>query len=380
MAYGGEAAAAAAAPSKAPRKRKRAVAAAAADESSILPAPVRFDQNVVHESLAHAPVIERMTTLLKEHPHTAQDSASREALSKLVAAHQVLKPSVLPVPKSTLLREQLHYDASQSIPCLDRLLDLRSAVAAHVPTRRLHTDLPPQAQTDHGIRMQYMSIPIRGAAHESRLLRQSGTFVYPDRVVVEPDGTTRPLPGRTIVYPPCMMGRECIGHRGEFTRRYQDWPDDAPGASLFVRELTEPIVLMRSVSPEEWERLLAQPQEMPAGQAPCVLCHRFALGEYVHFVRLMNSMSLRIESENPDEVAQLWANKVQCEDGYFEKYILKPAEQREIMVQPIAEMSLWPLRAYRDKVVGQWRVDQSAMIWKPPQPLEAHAGETLAHF
>ena len=369
-------AASAAAAVSVPRKRK---AVAAATPQSERPGnPVRFDQQVVREALAERPILELMPDLIRDYPHTAQDTACTHALSKLTAHHQALKPErpaaaaaaaafplVPPLKSNTLLRSSLHFEASQCIPGMAKILELYARVERMTPTYRHpgQVTLPSPHDVAHGLRSDYISLPTFTAMHESNLLRAAGPRVYP----AFKTSTGVDIPARTVVYPPCVMGHQCVGFEGRQV---------APGESSYIQGLTERIVLMRAMTPAQWHTLETQ-GIAPPGNSPCVLCHRQSLCEFVHHVRFMNSITVRIESNG--EVAQLWQNKVDCAEGYFDKYILKPSELREVVVAPIAEMARWPLRAFRDNQ-GHWRIDQTPMVWKSKAPLQPEVGESLRNF
>ncbi len=221
------------------------------------------------------------------------------------------------------------------------------------PTRRIegqHT-LPSVRDIEHGLHVRSLSLPMYGVAHESRLLRQSGSFQ-----LVGAEGETR-----AYTFPPCMQGAECITNR---------WPTSIPG-------LTQPFVLMRAMTPEEL-RTLSATGAAPAGRSPCVLCHREAVCQYVYHLRfLRNNAWLRLENER--EVLQLWCNKVDCPDGYFSQCAKLPdTTQYDAILEPVMGMTYSLLRARRSGV--QWWIDQPGAAWTEARPLQPHVGENLSLF
>lgn len=286
---------------------------------------------------------ELLSTLVRDAP--APMEHTQAAVARLPAARARLTAAA-----SNLLRAPLQVTAA---PGVEELLRRRARLVQ--PRFRVEGQvaLPSTHDACHQMRMRALSVPIQGAAHESRQLIQAGTFG---------DGEHR----RTL--PPCMFGAACV-------------------ASTYpIEGLTEPIVLMRTMSPTQLARLLAT-NEQPPGRAPCVLCHRNAVEEYVYYVRAMAMQppahaTLQLEHAHPDEVLQLWCNKVDCDDGYVSRYVLRPlgGGTKEIVVEPMCCVTGHGIRAHEHRAGEPWRLDQSRLVWRPPEPLEPHIGERVSDF
>ncbi len=324
-------AAPAAAPA-APRKKRKRVEPPqpAALASGSMPTPPRtFDDEAVHRPITVQPRIELMRDMPREFPNCAQGTSCTIALAASASAAGA-GPSLavsLPLPQLT------HFEASQMVPLQWQLLEAsRDRVRELTPQFRIDgtTNPPPQPDIWKALRMEFLELPVYGAAHESNLLRQSGTFTFQGRWVRH--------------FPPCKFGRRCVGFEGE---------GHVPG-------LTQPITLMRAMSPTQWDELW-RTDKQPAGNAPCVLCHRSILAAHVHNRRLVASGAF-VEADLG--VAQIWRNKVDEPDGYNGDNVIR-ARPGECIVAPLCTPNYWGLKAvHKDGVM--WVIDQSAMVWRPP--------------
>ena len=357
-----------------PRKRKRPApppppssldhhATTTGDSAPVVAPPVSFAQQVVRRAVQSPPQLELLADLMREHGHVQTTSACEHAVAKLVATAKVAsaaKPRAkapaaqlddLPRHQSAMLREQVHVTAAQRMPGVAELERLRARLVAPVVRVAGVATVPAAADAAHQLRVGALSLPTYTASHESNLLLQSGTFSF----VVHSATHTR-------TFPPCRMGRACVG-----VLSYRH----------FVG-LDAPIVLMRAMSPPQFERLV-RTGEAPPGEAPCVLCHRACVAEYVYYVRaLAPHLQHRGVNLPTHEVAQLWCNRFDCPDGYYAAYALHPRPD-EVVVAPLCHAVETDLiRAHR--VAGQWRLDQSRLLWSAPLMLEPDVGETLRHF
>jgi hypothetical protein len=235
--------------------------------------------------------------------------------------------------------------------------------------------MPVQADAVHLLRNRGLRLEEFSVEHESALLRASGTVTFTN------------ASGQTFTYhlPPCMFGTQCFAYRAA---KHVDF---AGQPQTLLRGLTEPIVLMRAMRPDQLRALL-QKHEQPAGEMPCVLCHRQAIGEYIHYTRLMTSfpttaaghtvhpaLDLEYSVSPGTELCQLWSNKVDCPGGYFRHYILQP-KPNEVVCAPVADANYSALSAQRDPLTNTWVIDQSGMVWQPtPFPVPRLA-ESLQSF
>ena len=194
-------------------------------------------------------------------------------------------------------------------------------------------------------------LPVLTASFESRLLAESGTF---------------PLApgGRTVSYPPCRWGAECVG----MTEKIDGFPAGR-GA-----------VLTALMFPTEYEALLSHGRA-PGNPRPCILCCRYYSTDYV---LTLQPNYARVDGVHP-YVVQCYRNLVDEPDGYLGQCVLKPSTTRfEGFVDPIATFRRSFLRAVRDpQQNGRWVIDQSAMcVRQPAPPLSTHlrVGMPLEHF
>lgn len=193
------------------------------------------------------------------------------------------------------------------------------------------------------------SLPVYSAAHESKLLVQSGTFEV--------------APGVPRTFPPCVRGQQCVA-----------WADyDAfPG-------LTDKIVMCRAMTPQEWTSFCTNPAFQFATPNECVLCHRSNVSEYVYFRRAA-AASMGSASLPAVGVCQKWVNRFNAPNEYDGHHILMPRTP-EVIVAPLVEVNRGGLvRAIRNPKNGQWIMDQRALLWHPPPPIEPYLGESMQSF
>jgi hypothetical protein len=202
-------------------------------------------------------------------------------------------------------------------------------------------------------------------------------------------------PGLIWEFLPCLYDQECVGV--VYFRR--------------INGLTEPVVLASHVLDDEWPDFVKH-HKQPSVRRPCVLCHRYYIHLYLHFVRdqlvpcnaIVKAMkqepglisnttssstidryaaSLQAEFENPYEVCQLWTNSFDEEGGYHRIYQLKP-NPCEIIIAPMMEHSFQFLRAYRNpNRQGQWTIDQSTYLYHKQavnRMVEPRIGELVRDF
>lgn len=279
-----------------------------------------------------------------------EQPASLAAYGRMVALS--VDASTAPVRLENVARAAA-VDSSSTLVVADAMLDawreLRQRLDAMQPQYRQEGQAASLTQQDahRGLRMRYLFVPVYGAAHESALLMQAGRFQF--------GAALRDLP-------PCLFGRTCVATRMDAGRP-------------LIPQLTEPITLMRAMTPAQLDELVLEGRA-PRGRAPCVLCHRFVVSAYVHFMRTMRP-GVVPEGEARREVAQLWCNRVDCADGYRRQAILLPRDD-EVVMNALVEPTLRFLRAHRHGT--QWRVHQEALVWRPPEIPAPLVGESKADF
>lgn len=263
---------------------------------------------------------------------------------------------------STLLRTQPHLEAAQESPLMPAL----RAMLAKLPHIQYRTDERGCIEAGEAAYLlrhdrARLSLPLYGFKHETELLRQSG------RVQWLEDGHIR-----TRDFPPCMRGEACVAS--------VHWRS--------IEHLPGPIVLMRAMSPAQWRELRLN-AVAPAGQAPCVLCHRHEVSELVYFVRSVAvGPAPMLHVENAPPLVQLWRNPVACADGYCANYTLHPVEGgaggSECILAPVCQVYGRMLAAERAPTheCVHWRINQAKLAWTPPVVTTATAqiGESVSSF
>jgi hypothetical protein len=318
-------------------------------------------------ALADPPRVEPMSRLLDSFPHLGMDTACTHAVNKLAAAALVSamasptakrrKPSAEnkeeeeeEEEKAGVSRERLHFENSQENPVALQIL-MRCRAQVMKPEYRLNTLMPvPEEHFDLLLRSGQASLPVFGFKHESRMLIQSGPVQ---------------LGAQTYTLPPCVRDKACVG----WTARDR------------ILGLTEPIVLMRALTPKQWDDL-GRHGKMPHDQGPCVLCHRKTLSAYVHNARFLatspgDSGGLQLVAERPMQVGQLWRNPMDCPDGYASVYAIKE-RPNELVVEKLCDFNYWSLTA--SKLHGRWVLSQEPLRWRPCIPTQPLIGEELGNF
>ena len=311
--------------------------------------------------------VESMRSFMQQFPHVRLDSECELATAKLdvakatlskTAASKMRKSATVAAPDIAVLTDErkdlsvvksrrLQFDQSQHEPCEVELLRQARAKLVlpdytHELTMRSHTE------SCHLLRRKRLRVPLHTAEHESQLLGQhAGSW------------NTEGLGWRT--FPPCCYGNQCIGF-------------ESPG---LIAGLTERVVFMRAMSPEEWMNLITTGTQ-PEGTGPCVLDGRLHTTRYACKARMGLRPNHTLQSEEPEAVYQMWRNLMNEPGGYCDRYIFIPQEN-EILIDPIVAFHSSPLSATR-LPNGMWRVNQEAMVWKKPVLLERGVGESVQNF
>jgi hypothetical protein len=344
-----------------PKKRRRTTTAAAPAAPAARPSPPESydDDMALTRALTVPPRFETMPDLLRAFPHLDTDEPTCALTTGKLAASQK-RSSRGGGAKPTAA------EASEEEPvALQLLMRDRKLAAPNNPRYRLadQPGLDPALIDPNVTRTGDYSLPCYPCEHESRLLVQSGVHTFAG------------IGERHL--PPCYFGRaRCVGMRGSST----------PGYDGAMRGLTEPVVWMRAMSPAQLDTLIRH-GVAPAGDAPCVQCHRANVCAAVHSKRLFAAADaadgrpggptndLAIAPTN--ETYQLWRNLVGEKHGYAERYMLRPREN-EFVVAPIVESTFNAMFAYRDQ--GIWRVNQEALYWRPQLVVQPRIGERLSDF
>jgi hypothetical protein len=315
--------------------------------------------------------VESMRNFLQQFPHVSLNTECELATAKLdvakatlskTAASKMRKSASAAAPGvesdivvltderkdlSVVKSRRLQFDQSQHEPCeVELLRDARAKLImpdyTHELTMRSHKE------SCDLLRRKRLRIPLHTAAHESALMGQhSGSW------------ETEGLGWRT--FPPCCYGTQCIGF-------------SSPG---LIAGLTERVIFMRAMSPDEWTQLITTGAQ-PPGTGPCVLDGRLHTTRYACKARMGLRPNHTLQSEEPEAVYQLWRNLMNEPGGYYDHYVFIPHEN-EILIDPIVAFHSSPLSATR-LPNGMWRVNQEAMVWKKPVLLPRNLGESVQNF
>ncbi len=201
------------------------------------------------------------------------------------------------------------------------------------------------------------SLPLLGVEYESRLLGEAGVFPNPA------------APHTHIRFPPCSNGVDCIGRRnGRMQQRMRiadgllGFPPGHPGVTLSAL-----------VFPDEYSDI--------AGGRPltharmCILCYRVTFIDFVYAARWYNDGQMRGVVPDERRVQQLYANKVDCEDGYDVDFVLQPVPNAyDHVIAPMADFRYTALRMEQIPSMGnRWMVNQTIMVFRSG----SHASESV---
>ncbi len=222
------------------------------------------------------------------------------------------------------------------------------------------------------LRAGAQQLPILTAQHEQQLLYEAGTYRLSD--------------GRSITFPVCFMGRDCIANQ---------YPKVA-----FTGQ-TRAFMMTAAMTPDEYTQLL-QFNVKPKTIRPCVLCHRDSLIQYVLHLKSLGLASeitdpreiqsrFRWHTEQPgaEPVYQLWRNLVDTPGGYYKSVVREPQNGESLpLLDPLARISTYhmicctntleyqPPRLYLNQHALMWRSTQQLL----PTPVLPPQGEMYKDF
>jgi hypothetical protein len=344
-----------------PRRRK------AAREPSSLPPPKRptgisVDQCVT-KTVTNPPSIQPLDTFARalrcDVPSSSPTPSPSDASARASSAVD-LWSDVLMTPEE---RAMQHFRATQACPtALEIIHEARMRLTAPVAFLSQSIDDISTQRTAELLHERRVELPVFTVQHESMLLIQAGEHA---------------IRGRTVAFPPCSNGSECMG-----SARSPTWLAGEPWRSA-IEGLTEPITLAAAMPPDDL-RSLVRTGRIPPGKWPCVLCHRQLVSSYVHAVRMLAVVhgpapSTQLLLQDKKEVFQLWCNRVDESGGYRREYTLFP-RPNEVVVGPLCQNNAWSLRASRIEGSNRWCIKQIGIEWKPPHQLQPDVGESLTHF
>lgn len=321
------------------------------------------DEEVVrlhHERMLDAMVnCAPMSELVKQVPglRMDQDGASKlnSMIARVNAESKKTRKRADVVKRLGVDQAPTHFEQSQHKPALlEELLAARQLLTRHKFLVEGEIAAVPHAQIQTTLRAKHeVKLPLILAKQRADMMRQAGRFHFPG------------LGWRD--FPPCVWGNKCVGHR--------TFSFGGKQVSL-INGLTEKVTFMRAMRSEEWDRLKTSNTQPDNTGWPCILCGEVNVTRYAMLERLAERGSL--QKEEPDEVCQLWYNKVDEPGGFFRRYMLVP-DPTEVLVEPIVSPAFQLMRAVK---VGDtmWQVHDPAIVWRPPPDPLPYIGQSQQDF
>lgn len=203
------------------------------------------------------------------------------------------------------------------------------------------------------LRGQLAYFPLFTAQYENELMREAGRF---------------PIAGGQMRnFPPCKNGRTCKANTTQL-----------PGLADLPHPQRPDFILTMIMYPHEYDNFM-QTNNAPRDARPCILCHRYILS--IHTLHVRRHPHL-VQIDN-GAVFQLYRNSCDSTDGYFHNYLMIPDSDRyEGFMDMVAAFRRTLLSVNHLGPDADFRryVDQSAMIYRPPDPPEPYVGESLSDF
>ncbi len=239
-------------------------------------------------------------------------------------------------------------------------------------------------------------LPDFTAEYEDMMLMEAGNFV---------------LPGSgcgTLHFVPCCKGKECVGMTANA-------PLSEPGFAIKGQpEKRQCFTLMAFMYEHEWQEMKRQgvaPQSVREGR-PCILCARKMIQTLALAIGIVHDRSGQV-IENPklgsssssdskgdanstahtkkeftadlldvNRVWQWYQNKREVPGGYYANRMLAPQElpNSQIIRAPVVRFERHLLMAVFDSKANRWRIDQSAIKFKPSPLPPPDIGENHSLF
>lgn len=202
------------------------------------------------------------------------------------------------------------------------------------------------------IHQRIVMLPIQRAELESVLLAEAGIFAV----------SMQDEQKRTYSFPACMRGPKCEG----MTAQLPGFTAETPGA-----------ILTAFMFQHEYDAFLET--GMPIAQPRCcVLCMRAAFSDFALLTR--NNCGIRMTLPS-DFSVQVYRNLMDEVGGYYQAYLWTPFRREEGFADCMAIFTRSALRAFQDPTQSnRWVIDQSAMVYQPPQPMPFVLNETVEDF
>lgn len=267
--------------------------------------------------------------------------------------------------------QELHYDQSQQPLVEIERIRMYEAMMLK-PQYHTSTNLLSDADATQLIgKGRLLHLPTIDADTESRLLRSSGTFWFPQ---------PPPLSGAYRTFPQCGLGQRCCGMEGSMG-------PDGRWHNAYIEGLHAPIIFCRAMLKAELDALVESDKQPVLSRWPCVLCHRKQTEQLVNQIRMGVPHGQQPITPALTSIYQFWRNTVNEIGGYHARHVV-PVREHEVVVAPLARFSARMLRAQFVKLHknhdgsdgGFWKVTQDHAIFRAADILKPHIGETLQSF
>lgn len=203
------------------------------------------------------------------------------------------------------------------------------------------------------LRKNRLKLPISTSSHESRILKQAGSFKNDNH-------------GTVYKFPECSNGKKCVGKHLPFRNK----PEGG-------------IIFMMYMFPDEYDRFI-QLREEPTEKRPCLCCIRCTTVDYLITVRMLKHESDCESNYNiktdVDILPQLFTNLVDCEDGYLHSHMVHSQSADDPLIQGIARLQISFLFYELDKY-GRYCLNQELIKWRPlDSSIKPNIGEHKKNF
>lgn len=344
------------------------------DQPTKLPAPKTLNHLSTFQSLETIPKVMGLSELLIECPQLKTDSGCSLIAHKLATHHntkekshhnmgneQELKKLAEGLAKQTeplATIKSEHGKQAQVIPWqVERLSTyFKDLTVGRYHQQELNTKTLTQEELHANLRNKIQFLPLLTSDLETCLLREAGIWTYN---------------GQMYEWPACQNGTACQCMQLSFAG------DLLPGRTH------NKFICTAMMYDNELDHFLTT-QQSPHVRRPCIVCLRITLVDYVTLVRALTNeadvpSALKFE-DHTQSVFQIYANRAGIVGGYHTEYCLHPTPNESI-VEPVCMIQTHLLRVRPcEHDGGRICLDQSAMVFTPPDPTRPRMGETGQHF
>lgn len=335
--------------------------------------------------LDNLPVIQSIQDLVRQYPHMKTDPDTNEpncedACNKFQLDMKTLDQDVelrvniqLPEEQEELSTrnnslfqiKKSHYNVAEQVPWE---LELFNEKLSKLSVPELYFN-------DKNVsNEEFLKMNNQSREQLSRMLRQNAlklpevSSVLEDQLLHEAGEWTHLNNNEKYFFPPCQFRTDCIANKlvGK------------------IRGLEKGMILMQFMFQQEYMDFYQKKLTHDLPVRPCVLCCRHHLADWVTYLRSMRMDGQNVGTQHVqfeykfEEVHQFYYNKVGCEHGYDADFMLR-ALPNESIIESIVTLNSAVLRC-ETLSNGRRRINQRAIVWKPPSLPEPKIGDTLKNF